>query len=256
MLSSHQTVHWELTLAPGATLRAVLLSGYGESTVAGAGDALVTSIGGFYAFKQGSAEFKHLESEVMRCTGRAHRNLPERVRRQIVRDRRRLSDAAYSSLRGRRHGPLVLRSVAPSTCDHSGRPFMDNLSPHSDPSPASSAAPGFAQFTATDAFQLSQQTGEWNFEVSQLTKGPLHVESTMLALDGVSLLYITLNQTVLQRGYGPPNMVAVFIPREGFAPVFAFGQLVEARSMHDGHGRRTRRRHAWRVPGNSISHST
>ena len=70
VLSSHQTVHWELALEPGATLRAVLLSGYGESTVAGAGDALVSSIGGFYAFKRGSAEFKHLESEVMRCTGR------------------------------------------------------------------------------------------------------------------------------------------------------------------------------------------
>ena len=70
VLSSHQTVHWELTLAPGAILRAVLLSGYGESTVSGSGDAHVTSIGGFYAFKQGSAEFRHLESEVMRCTGR------------------------------------------------------------------------------------------------------------------------------------------------------------------------------------------
>jgi hypothetical protein len=70
VLSSHQAVQWELTLAPGAALRAVLLSGYGESGVAGAGDALVTSIGGFYAFKQGSAEFKHLEGEVMRCTGR------------------------------------------------------------------------------------------------------------------------------------------------------------------------------------------
>ena len=31
---------------------------------------LVTSIGGFYAFKRGSAEFKHLEKEVRRCTGR------------------------------------------------------------------------------------------------------------------------------------------------------------------------------------------
>ena len=70
VLSSHQSVYWELTRAPGAKLRAVLLSGYGESTVTGAGDAHVTSIGGFYAFKQGSAEFKHLESEVMRCTGR------------------------------------------------------------------------------------------------------------------------------------------------------------------------------------------
>jgi len=70
VLSSHQTVHWELLLEPGVSLRAVLLSGYGESRVLGAGDALVASIGGFYAFKHGSAEFKHLESEVMRCTGR------------------------------------------------------------------------------------------------------------------------------------------------------------------------------------------
>jgi hypothetical protein len=70
VLSSHQTVHWEIEIAAGASLSAVLLSGYGESTVAGAGSALVTSIGGFYAFKRGSAEFKHLEKEVRRCTGR------------------------------------------------------------------------------------------------------------------------------------------------------------------------------------------
>ena len=101
--------------------------------------------------------------------------------------------------------------------------------------------PGYAQFTATDAVELSQQTGEWNFEVSQLTKGALTAESTMLALDGVSLLHIRLNQTVRQRGFGPRNMAAIFIPRAGSAPVFASDQLVEARSMHDRHGRRTRR---------------
>jgi hypothetical protein len=70
VLSSHQTVLWEVSLERGAHLEAVLLSGYGESTVTGAGDALVASIGGFYAFKRGSAEFKHLEKEVRRCTGR------------------------------------------------------------------------------------------------------------------------------------------------------------------------------------------
>jgi hypothetical protein len=70
VLSSHQSVEWQLDVAPDAELEAVLLAGYGESTVAGAGDALVTSIGGFYAFKRGSAEFRHLEDEVLRCTGR------------------------------------------------------------------------------------------------------------------------------------------------------------------------------------------
>jgi hypothetical protein len=70
VLSAHQAVHWAISIADGAVLTAVLLSGYGESTVSGAGGALVTSIGGFYAFKRGSPEFKHLESEVLRCTGR------------------------------------------------------------------------------------------------------------------------------------------------------------------------------------------
>jgi hypothetical protein len=70
VLSSHQTVEWQLELEPQADLEAVLMSGYGESTVSGAGTALVTSIGGFYAFKRGSAEFRHLEDEVLRCTGR------------------------------------------------------------------------------------------------------------------------------------------------------------------------------------------
>ena len=70
VLSSHHTVRWEIELAPEANLCAVLMSGYGQSTVVGAGDAVVTSIGGFYAFKRGSAEFRHLESEVLRCTGR------------------------------------------------------------------------------------------------------------------------------------------------------------------------------------------
>ena len=70
VLSSHQTVQWELSLDRGARLEAVLLSGYGESTVTGAGESLVASIGGFYAFKRGSAEFKHQEKDVRRCTGR------------------------------------------------------------------------------------------------------------------------------------------------------------------------------------------
>jgi hypothetical protein len=70
VLSSHQSVEWQIEIAPTAELKAVLLSGYGESTVAGAGAALVTSIGGFYAFKRGSAEFRHLEEAVLRCTGR------------------------------------------------------------------------------------------------------------------------------------------------------------------------------------------
>lgn len=74
VLSSHRTVEWRLDVLPGAALAAVLLSGYGESTVGGAGNAVIESIGGFYAFKRGSAEFRHLEQEILRCTGRTIEN--------------------------------------------------------------------------------------------------------------------------------------------------------------------------------------
>ncbi len=97
----------------------------------------------------------------------------------------------------------------------------------SDGSTAVVSPPGYGRFSSTDTVQLAQQTGEWQFEVTQLSKGPFDAEGTVLALDGVSLLYLTLNQTVLQRGYGPPNMVAVFLSGAGSAPAFAYGQLVE-----------------------------
>ena len=69
VLSSHQPARWELELAPRAMLVAVLLAGRGESMVVGAGAVPVISIGGFYAFRRGSQEFRHLENEVLRATG-------------------------------------------------------------------------------------------------------------------------------------------------------------------------------------------
>jgi hypothetical protein len=69
VLSSHQPVHWQIQADPGADLRAILLAGSGESRVTGAQRIPVSSMGGFYAFKLGSLEFRHLEQEVQRCTG-------------------------------------------------------------------------------------------------------------------------------------------------------------------------------------------
>jgi hypothetical protein len=69
VLSSHQPVHWQIQADPGVDLRAILLAGSGESQVTGAQRIPVSSMGGFYAFKLGSLEFRHLEQEVLRCTG-------------------------------------------------------------------------------------------------------------------------------------------------------------------------------------------
>src|SRR4029079_907031 len=69
VLSSLQAVRWKVERAPRAVLVAVMVAGRGDSTVAGVEDVPVISIGGFYAFRAGSEEFRHLENEVLRATG-------------------------------------------------------------------------------------------------------------------------------------------------------------------------------------------
>src|SRR5262245_2095643 len=70
VLSAHRPIAWQIELAPGADLLAVLIAGCGESHVSGIDGARVSSIGGFYAFRPGTLEYKHLEREILRCTGR------------------------------------------------------------------------------------------------------------------------------------------------------------------------------------------
>jgi hypothetical protein len=69
VVSSLRAVRWQIERAAGAVLVAVLVAGRGDSTVAGVEDVPVISIGGFYAFRAGSEEFRHLENEVLRATG-------------------------------------------------------------------------------------------------------------------------------------------------------------------------------------------
>ena len=71
VLSSHQAVEWRISHAAGVVVMGVLLSGSGSSTVVGTGAGMVHRIGGYYAFRRGLPAFRHLESEVLRCAGRA-----------------------------------------------------------------------------------------------------------------------------------------------------------------------------------------
>jgi|SRR5688572_2475813 len=70
VLSSHQAITWRIERTAGTSLEAVLIAGCGHSRVLGAGDATIASLGGFYAFRRGSGEFRHLEDHVRRLTGR------------------------------------------------------------------------------------------------------------------------------------------------------------------------------------------
>jgi len=69
VLSGHQEMTWEIERLAGTRLAAVLMAGRGPCQVRGAGEAPVSSIGGFYAFRRGSGEFRHLEDQVRRLTG-------------------------------------------------------------------------------------------------------------------------------------------------------------------------------------------
>jgi hypothetical protein len=70
VLSSYEAVRWTLITEPGARLNAVLLSGYKQSQVVGAGSARVFMIGSNFAYKLGSSEYNTLDQETMRWTGK------------------------------------------------------------------------------------------------------------------------------------------------------------------------------------------
>lgn len=70
VLSSYEPVRWFIVSESGARLAAVLISGYHESTVVGAGSAPVYQIGQTHAYQFEGAGFAELQRSVMRWTGR------------------------------------------------------------------------------------------------------------------------------------------------------------------------------------------
>ena len=69
VLSSYEPVQWKISLDPGAQLAGVLVSGYYQSRVMGAGSARVLQIGGNYAYERGSSGYNALDREVRSWTG-------------------------------------------------------------------------------------------------------------------------------------------------------------------------------------------
>ncbi|MCV2438712.1 hypothetical protein [Paucibacter sp. DJ2R-2] len=70
VLSSYESVQWNIKLEPGAKLAAVLVGGYYDSTVLGAGEARVMKIGRMSAHSQEGPDFLALQREVARWVGK------------------------------------------------------------------------------------------------------------------------------------------------------------------------------------------
>lgn len=93
--------------------------------------------------------------------------------------------------------------------------------------PVASRPIGYVPISAADATQFSEQAREWNFEFTQLKRGKFSADGAFIVLDGVCIERVSFNQTLLQRGYVPRNVVAVFLPGAGSAQPFVRGQLIE-----------------------------
>ncbi len=70
VLSSYEPVRWLLLPESGAKIAAILLCGYHQSTVAGAGSVRILSAGSTYAYKMDSPQYAVLNMEIMRYIGK------------------------------------------------------------------------------------------------------------------------------------------------------------------------------------------
>ena len=95
-------------------------------------------------------------------------------------------------------------------------------------SAALSEPSGYTPVSSTDAAELTHDVRDWNFEFMQLSSGKFRASGAMLQLDGVSIARVSMERTLLQRGFAAPGTFAVFIPGIGSGPIYAQGQLVES----------------------------
>jgi hypothetical protein len=70
VLSSYEPIRWRIVVESGAQLNGVLVSGYYQSQVLGAGSARVLMSGNQYAYKEGTVEFMALNRNVMQQLGK------------------------------------------------------------------------------------------------------------------------------------------------------------------------------------------
>ena len=81
-----------------------------------------------------------------------------------------------------------------------------------DASAAPSEPSGYTPVSSTDAAELTHDVRDWNFEFMQLSSGKFRASGAMLQLDGVSIARVSMERTLLQRGFAARGMFAVFIP--------------------------------------------
>ena len=86
---------------------------------------------------------------------------------------------------------------------------------------------GYQPIACADTSHLSQQMPGWNFEFTQLSPGALAANGGMVALNGVLIGQLTLDQALLRRGHAPHGSAAVLIPGSASSQAFVKGRRLE-----------------------------
>lgn len=86
---------------------------------------------------------------------------------------------------------------------------------------------GYQPIACVDTSHLSQQMPGWNFEFTQLSPGALVASGGMVALNGVLIGQLTLDQALLRRGHAPHGSAAVLIPGSASSQAFVRGRRLE-----------------------------
>lgn len=85
----------------------------------------------------------------------------------------------------------------------------------------------YRPIACSDAADLSKHLPGWNFEFTQLSPGALTARGGIVALDGVLVGQLTLDQALLRRGHAPHGSAAVVIPGSASSQAFVRGRRLE-----------------------------
>src|ERR1700754_2369036 len=86
---------------------------------------------------------------------------------------------------------------------------------------------GYQPIASVDTSDLSKQMPGWNFEFTQLSPGALRASGGLVALNGVLVGRLTLDQALLRRGHAPHGSAAVLIPGSASSQAFVRGRRLE-----------------------------
>ncbi len=78
----------------------------------------------------------------------------------------------------------------------------------------------YKAIACSDAAELTEHAREWHFDFTQLRAGDFTAAGGMIELDSAVVAKVTLDQSLMHRGYAPHGSTSILIPGHGSDPAF------------------------------------